>query len=339
MSKISHFDEKYGKIIKSSVKFMNMSQQIFEEDYVVERCYERLTSPKLMPIILIKNKVREEMANFLRKQKFIEISPVIISPLTDPLAHPIFEGGISYYGSKYYLTRSMIFHKQMALLAFKKIFCFSPNVRLELKEKAGSGRHLIEFTQLDLEIRDASREEIMKLGERLVIHVLTKVKKDCKKELELLGQSLHIPSPPFKRIKFEEAYSKYGERYEDILSRKEKEPFWIVDFPIWKREFYDREYEDKEGFLADMDLIYPEGYGEALSGGEREYEYEKIIERMEKSGVDIKKFSFYLEMVKKGLHPSAGFGIGLERLVKFICGLSDIQYAILFPKIPGECCI
>ena len=279
------------------------------------------------------------MANCLRAQKFIEISPVIISPLTDPLAHPIFEGDISYYENKYYLTRSMIFHKQMALLAFKKIFCFSPNVRLELKEKAKSRRHLIEFTQLDLEVRHASREEIMELGERLIIHVLTKVKKHCKKELELLRRRLHIPSRPFKRILFEEAYAKYGEEYEDIISKEEKEPFWIIDFPIWKREFYDREYEDKEGFLADMDLIYPEGYGEGLSGGEREYEYEKIIERMEKSGMDMGEFSFYLEMVKKGLHPSAGFGIGLERLVKFICGLNDIQYAILFPKIPGECCI
>lgn len=316
-----------------------MRQQIFEEHDVVEKCYERLTSSKLMPIILIKNKIREEMANFLRAQKFIEISPVIISPLTDPLAHPIFEGDISYYDNKYYLTRSMIFHKQMALLAFEKIFCFSPNVRLELKEKAKSRRHLVEFTQLDLEVRHASREEIMELGEKLIIHVIAKVKKDCKEELESLGRRLHVPSRPFKRILFEEAYAEYGEKYEDIISKEEEKPFWIVDFPIWKREFYDREYDNKEGFLADMDLIYPEGYGEGLSGGEREYEYGKIIERMEKSGMDMRKFSFYLEMVKKGLYPSAGFGIGLERLVKFICGVNDIQYAILFPKIPGECCI
>ncbi|KAA0003331.1 MAG: asparagine synthetase [Thermoplasmata archaeon] len=306
---------------------------------VVEKCYKRLTWKNLVPIISIKDKIREEMANFLRREGFIEISPVIISPITDPLAHPIFEGGISYYGDKYYLTRSMIFHKQMALLAFKKIFCFSPNIRLELKEKAKSRRHLTEFTQLDLEVREASREEIMELGEKMLIHILTKVKKCCKKELELLGRDLCIPSRPFKRIPFEEAYAKYGEEYESIISKDENGPFWIVDFPIWKREFYDKEYEDKEGYLIDMDLIYPEGYGEALSGGEREYKHERIIERMKKSGMDMEKFSFYLEIVKKGLYPSAGFGIGLERLVKFICGLNDIQYAILFPKIPGEYCI
>jgi len=283
--------------------------------------------------------IRYTMAEFLQNNEFIEIPPVIISPVTDPLAHPIFNGEISYYDNKYYLTRSMIFHKQMALLAFDKIFCFSPNIRLELAEKARTGRHLFEFTQLDLEVKGASREEVMKLAEEMLIEVLKKAKECCNPELEKFGRELQIPSRPFKRISFEEAYNEYGKEYEEILSFEATEPFWIVDFPKWKREFYDREYEDKEGWLADMDLIYPEGFGEALSGGEREYEYERIVKRIQDSKMDPKEYLFYLEIAKRGLPPSAGFGIGIERLTRYICGLKDIKYTTPFPKIPGKYCI
>ena len=283
--------------------------------------------------------IRHTMTEFLSSRDFIEIPPVVISPVTDPLAHPIFDGEIRYYDNKYYLTRSMIFHKQMALLAFDKIFCFSPNIRFELAEKARTHRHLFEFTQLDLEIKMANREKVMKLAEEMLIYVFKKIKETCEPELEKLGRELKIPSRPFKRIGFEEAYTEYGEDYEEILSAEATEPFWIVDFPKWKREFYDRESEEKKGWLADMDLIYPEGFGEALSGGEREYEYEKIIKRIQESGVSEKEYILYLEVAKQGLPPSAGFGIGIERLTRYICGLGDIRYATLFPKIPGKYCI
>jgi len=301
--------------------------------------YRFLKDERIRYIVRIRATIHHAMAEFLQNKGFVEIPPVIISPITDPLSHPIFDGEIKYYGNKYYLTRSMIFHKQMALIAFDKIFCFSPNIRLELAEKAKTGRHLFEFTQLDLEMKMVSRDEVMKLAEEMLIDVFKKVKSTCKHELENLGRSLKIPSPPFKRIKFEEAYKEYGEDYEEILSNEATEPFWIVDFPKWKREFYDREYEDRKGWLADMDLIYPEGFGEALSGGEREYEYEKIVKRIQESGESEKDYIFYLDVARQGLPPSAGFGIGIERLTSYICGLEDIRYATLFPKIPGKYCI
>ena len=118
-----------------------------------------------------------------------------------------------------------------------------------------------------------------------------------------------------------------------------KEPIWIVDMPLKNREFYDKEYVNKPGYLKDMDLIYPEGYGEALSGGEREYEYELIKKRILKKGQALTQFKKYLELAKGDLPPSAGFGIGIERLTRFICGLKRIEEASLFPKIPGKECI
>lgn len=88
-----------------------------------------------------------------------------------------------------------------------------------------------------------------------------------------------------------------------------------------------------------MDLLYPEGYGEALSGGEREYDGQRLQERMQQSGCCPSDFGPYVDLVKAGVHPSAGFGIGLERLVRYLCVFPDIRQATLSPKIPGHCCL
>ena len=165
------------------------------------------------------------------------------------------------------------------------------------------------------------------------------VRKTCKKELKELGREIKIPKTPFKQFAYEEAYEKYGEDFEKKLSEEHKEPIWVVDIPLKCREFYDKENPEKPGYLRDMDLIYPEGYGEALSGGEREYEYERIKTRIHKKGQTLVKFKEYVKLAKDGLPASAGFGIGIERLTRFICGLDKIEDTSLFPKVPGKHCI
>ncbi|HDM05663.1 MAG TPA: hypothetical protein ENG34_00100, partial [Candidatus Aenigmarchaeota archaeon] len=119
------------------------------------------------------------------------------------------------------------------------------------------------------------------------------------------------------------------------ISLSQEEPFFITDYPKEARGFYYIEHEEKPGFLKDFDLLYPEGYGEAVSGGEREYRYEKVTERMKETGEDPRKYSWYLDMLKYGIPKSAGFGIGLERLTRYICGLEKIWEATPFPKLPG----
>jgi len=290
-------------------------------------------------ILKIQSEIRKVLGEVLRKKDFIEISPVILSPITDPLNHPVAPASINCYGKEYSITQSMIFHKQMALRTLEKIFIFSPNVRLESLERTDTGRHLFEFTQLDLELKDAEREDIMNLCEELFISVIKAVKKNCKKELRMLERELKVPTAPFKKIKYEDAYKKYGEDFEQIISKIHKEPVWIVDLPLTNREFYDREDPERPGVLRDMDLIYPEGYGEALSGGEREYQYERIKQRILKKGQKLSQFKEYLEIAKENLPRSAGFGIGIERLTWYICGLKRIEEVSLFPKIPGKHCI
>jgi len=294
---------------------------------------------KNQSVLKIQSEIRRILADHLRSKSFIEISPVIISPITDPLNHPTSPQNVICYGKQYHLTQSMIFHKQLAMRSLEKIFVFSPNIRTEPPDRRNTKRHLFEFTQLDLEVRNANREDMMKLCEELLIDVIKRIKKDCKNELKILGRTLRTPKTPFIKIKYEDAYRQYGDDFETKISKTHKEPVWIVDLPLTSREFYDREDPESPGVLRDMDLIYPEGYGEALSGGERECQYERIKKRILKKGNKLSQFKEYLKLAKDDLPPSAGFGIGIERLTWYICGLKRIEETTLFPKIPGKHCI
>ena len=287
-------------------------------------------------ILEITSQVLAAAREFLAREGFVEILPVVIAPVTDPLRHNTDRALIQAYGTTWHLTRSMIFHKQAAVRACERIFSFSPNIRLEPPEWGKTGRHLFEFVQLDLEVRDATRDEVIDLGERLFTYVLEKVRAVCSLELRRLGRKLPRFQHPFPRISYAEARARYGDGFEERLSAEVDSPVWVVDFPIEAREFYDREDPARPGMLLDMDLVYPEGYGEALSGGEREHEYERILGRIRAQGLDPAAYGPLLSLAQEGLPPSAGFGIGIERWVRFLTGLPHVRETRLFPRVPGE---
>lgn len=286
-------------------------------------------------VLIIKDRIMQAGGTYLRSQGFTEILPVLLSPITDPLHHETYGGTVDYYGTPFQLTRSMILHKQLALRTLPKIFCFSPNVRMEPAERAVHGRYLAEFVQLDLEVRDASRDDVIAIAEGLVVSVLEQVVTHCRHELELLGREIGVPSAPFTRITYDEAQREFGTPFDDALSATLASPAWVIDFPRTVREFYDREDPKRIDTLLDMDLMYPEGFGEALSGGERENEFPRIVRRLEQDGIELDRFRVYLDEVERGVPASAGFGIGIERLTRFVAGLDRIEDARLFAKTPG----
>jgi asparaginyl-tRNA synthetase len=306
------------------------------DSVIVENLHEHLTDKKVQKAIEIQSDIRAYLGNFFREHGFIEVPPVIISPITDPLNHPVLDPSIDYYGMKYGLTKSMIFHKQILAKELGSIFTFSPNIRLETPEKEHTGRHLSEFTQIDVEKRDASREEMMSLVEDLMVGLIDHIIKTRPSDLQFFGRKLKVPQKPFRIFKFLDAEKEYGEEFEAVLSSRMSEPFWIVDIPLKNREFYDMESDSHPGLLKDMDLIYPEGFGEGLSGGEREFLQDRIKERIRKKGQSEEQFKWILAYSSKGLAPSAGFGIGIERLTRYICGFKRIEDTHPFPKTPGK---
>ncbi|MCL5888702.1 MAG: asparagine synthetase A [Candidatus Thermoplasmatota archaeon] len=306
------------------------------QETVTYELKEHLKSERLKIALEVNTLIRRKMSDILVKEGFIEIPPVIFSSVTDPLNHPVYDPTFDYEGTRYSLTKSMIFHKQMIVQAIPKVYTFSPNVRLETADKAKSGRHLLEFTQLDLEMLDSTREDAMKIGEKLVSGAIKEVTEKMPGKLKILGRELHVPKTPFKVYKYTEAKEKYGKDFEQTLSELEKEPFWIIDIPLKEREFYDREKDDEKGILRDMDLMYPEGFNEAISGGEREYEIERIKERILAKGQTFEQFKWFLDYAEGGLRLSSGFGIGIERLIRYICGFERIEETHPFPKTPGK---
>ena len=294
------------------------------------------TDGERVAVLTLSSEIVRAAGAFLRGEGFLEILPVLLSPITDPLHHETYAGNVDFYGAPFQLMKSMIFHKQIALRAVPRIFCFSPNVRMEQPVRAALGRYLAEFVQLDLEVRDASRNDVMALGEGLVLAVLEAVRERCPRELARLGRNLRTPTAPFSRIRYADAVARFGEPFDDALSASIDAPTWVVDFPRRVREFYDREDPARPDTLLDMDLIYPEGYGEALSGGEREHELPRILDRLRRDGISVDRVSAYLAYVEEGVPRSAGFGIGVERLTRYIAGLDRIEDARLFPKTPGD---
>ncbi len=300
----------------------------------VEKSLEHIGKEEMADIMRIQSAAMKAVHAYMWEKGVLMSTPVMLSTVTDPLNHQIHDSSIKYKGKKLELTKSMILHKQLAISRgnIKGIYIVSPNVRLERDEDAESGRHLLEFSQVDIELRDATLEDFMRFMEELYVHVVKYVKSECTPELERLGRELTVPSE-FKVYKSGELEREYGPDYEKIVSRRESAPFWILGH---KREFYDK--EDKEsGEHINYDFVYPEGFGEALSGGEREHEYKRILEKMEERGTKPEDFAPYLHAAQLGaLVPSAGGGFGVERLVRFLCGKKHIREVVLFPKVPGE---
>jgi len=265
--------------------------------------------------------------------------PVALSQSTDPLwpdpgASIEKRIEVDIYGKTVRTTASMIIHKLIASsLAYPKLFILSPNIRIEKAERAKTGKHIYEFTQLDFEARDASTKDVMTLVEEVICNLLKSLKQDMKDELTLLCRcgTLEIPERPFKVYDRQGLEAKYGADWEEGIAQETSDPVWVTNIP---REFYD--FEDfKTGKWDNYDLFLPQ-YGEVLSGAKREWEYEKVLKKIERDDVDKANYALVLKLAQQGkLKPTAGGGIGMERLVGWISGVKHIAETQPFPRVPG----
>lgn len=314
---------------------------------------EHLGSPVTRKVLRIQQRIVGAARAYLTGDGFDELLPPIIGPVTDPGARGSKQVDIDYYGHRYKLMTSAILYKQASLTAFEKIFYIAPNVRLEPLETASTGRHLVEFHQIDVEIVGATRDQAMAVAEDLVKYVLRDVSAVMAAELDALGRDREplerAASGPFDSY----AYSTLAAWLEELgsaqrrpgteidweaealLSKASARPFFVTGYPKGSRGFYDREDRDRPGMLRSFDLLAPEGYGELCSGSEREHEYATIVTRIRETGENPSKYRWYLDMAREGIPASAGFGLGLERLTRYIAGLHSTWQACAYPKVPG----
>jgi len=209
----------------------------------------------------------------------------------------------------------------------------SPNIRIEKSERGKTGKHIYEFNQLDFEMRDAESKDVFALVEDAICTLVKDLKKNMKDDLTTIGRCETVTDvvAPFKVLDREDLEAKYGATWEADIAAEITQPVWITNIP---REFYD--FEDfTTGKWDNYDLFMPQ-FGEVLSGAKREYEYDKIITKIERDDVRKENYSLIIKMAKEGrLKPTAGAGIGLERIIGWVTGVKHIAECQPFPRVPG----
>jgi asparaginyl-tRNA synthetase len=289
-------------------------------------------------IFALQTEIFSAFTDRLVEKGFSWILPVTLSKSTDPL-WPDPDASIEkriqleVYGENVKTMQSMIVHKRILVsLGPEKFFILSPNVRIEKRERAKTGRHLYEFTQLDIEIAHAKMQDVFRLFEELIKTSISRVREKRGKELQVLGRDLIAPDTPFRICERTSLEEEYGKNWVQTISEKSKSPVWVTDLP---REFYDFQ-DEATGAWRNYDLILPEGYGEVISGAEREYDYGKIIRKLERDGLDTRDYESMLRLAKDGaLKPSAGAGLGIERFLAYVCGVEHVADVQPFPRVPG----
>jgi asparaginyl-tRNA synthetase len=322
------------------------------ESYLPPAPGVHLTSPTTRAALLIQQEALAAARKFLRGLGLVEMLPPLVGPVTDPGTRGSKQIDVDYYGHRYKLMTSGILYKQASLLTFDGLFFIAPNIRVEPPETCSTQRHLAEFHQIDVEIAGTSRSAVMDIACELLRAVVQQVLDTRAAELTQLGRDPAMLSElldqPFDVLTHSEAVTALHElqhpqspdaeidwQGEELLSHKASRPFFITDYPKGSRGFYDRESELRPGTLTNFDLIAPGGFGELVSGSEREWDYATIVTRIRETGENPAKYRWYLDIVREGIPASAGFGMGLERLTRFLTGLRSVWQVSAYPKVPG----
>ncbi len=306
-----------------------------------------LRNPKNLAVFIIEAKVNEAFEEYLRSNGYIQVAtPAILGGISEG-GSEVFK--IDYFGKDAFLRQDPQLHRQLAIAGgLDKIYDLGPNWRAEMSH---TPRHLCEHRACAVEFGFMSDESDMeRVEEALLAYALMKVSKECKAELEVLGKTVEPPSLPFPEVRFPEIYDllkEYGKKpeygqdldreSEQILAKhvkeKEKHDFFFVNrFPFKVKPFYVMRFYDDPQWARSVDLIY-RGI-ELSSGGQREHNYEKLIEQVKIKGLNENEISWFTRHFKYGVPPHGGFCVGIERTVMPMLGVENIREVSLFPRTP-----
>lgn len=316
-------------------------------DFLLSNRHLWLRSKRQWAILRIRNKIILAINEFLQNNDFVRIDTPIITPSACEGTTTLFD--IDYFGEKAYLSQSGQLYLEAAIGSMGRCYDFGPVLRAE---KSKTRRHLIEFWMMDAEAAFVDFAGILKVEEDMIYFILQKVLKNCVRELQIIERdisNLTSIKPPFPRINYKEAVkilnklgsdiksgSDFGNDDETILMNHFKTPVFITHYPSSVKAFYAmKDPRDNNCALA-ADLLAPEGYGEIIGGGEREWNYEKLAEEIKKRNFDVQDYNWYLDLRRYGSVPHSGFGIGLERMVAWVCKLSHVRETIPFPRLLGR---
>ncbi|MDO8538699.1 MAG: asparagine--tRNA ligase [archaeon] len=312
------------------------------EEFLLNVRHLWLRSGKMTAINKIRHTILFSIRQWHDANGFFEISPAIITPNACEGGTTLFP--LDYFGEKRFLSQSAQMYAEVMIFSLEKVFGLTPSFRAE---KSKTARHLTEYWHLEGEIAWGNMFDMMKYIEEMVAFICQQVGKRNPKELELLGRNpeelLKIKTP-FKKITYDEALDLLKKentilpwgadlsiKEEKIIAEKEKQPFFVYGYPTAIKSFYVKEQVDPKKCFS-FDLMGGEGYGEMCTGGQREDVIENMVKKLKKEKIPIENYEWYLDLRRYGSVPHSGYGLGIERLIYWMCKLDTIKDAIPFPR-------
>ena len=314
-------------------------------DFLLDHRHLWIRTPRQASILRIRAEAIRAARNFMDGQGYTLTDAPVFTPAACEGTTTLFE--VNYIDDqKAYLTQSGQLYVEATAAALGKVYTFGPTFRAE---KSKTRRHLTEFWMLEPEAAYCHLEDMIHLGEGLVSAMVQSVVKNRARELETLERDiakLEKVVPPFPRVSYDEAVkilqkagnpTKWGDDFggdeETLISRDFDKPVVIHRYPAAMKAFYMESDPQRPDLALSFDVIAPEGGGEIIGGGERQSSYETLVRRIREHQLPEEAFRWYLDLRRYGSVPHAGFGLGLERTVAWICGTEHVREVIPFPRM------
>jgi asparaginyl-tRNA synthetase len=314
-------------------------------DYLLDRRHLWIRSERQQAILRIRHEIINAVRDFFNHRGFILADTPIFTPAAC-------EGTTTLFPAQYfedqtaYLTQSGQLYNEANAMALGRVYCFGPTFRAE---KSKTRRHLTEFWMVEPEMAYANLDDVMELAESLVVSVVGRVLEKRGRELKALDRDttkLESVQPPFPRITYDEAVRRlqaqglpiqwggdFGGPDETAISEMYDRPVMVHRYPAAVKAFYMKPDPERLELALGVDVLAPEGHGEIIGGGERLADLDLLLKRIEEHKLPREAFEWYLDLRRYGSVPHGGFGMGIERVVAWICGLEHVRETIPYPRM------
>jgi len=313
-------------------------------EFLMDERHLWIRSTRQRAILKIRHEIIKGVRDFFDDNGFTLADTPILTPAACEGTSTLFE--VKYFDETAFLTQSGQLYGEAMAMALGRVYNFGPTFRAE---KSKTRRHLTEFWMVEPEVAYATVEDTMDLAEQMISFVVGRVVLKRKEELKVLERDiskLEKIVPPFPRISYDDAVgilqkngseiqwgSDFGGGDETIISNQFDKPVMVHRYPTAIKAFYMEPDPARPDVALCVDVLAPEGYGEIIGGGQRMSSYDLLVQRIEEHKLPREAFEWYLDLRKFGSVPHAGFGMGIERAVTWICGLEHVRETIAFPRM------
>jgi asparaginyl-tRNA synthetase len=305
-----------------------------------------IRSSRQHAILRVRSEVESACRDFFHERGFVLFDAPILTPTSCEGTTNLFE--LDYFGErKAYLTQSGQLYAEAGALAFGKVYCFGPTFRAE---KSKTRRHLTEFWMVEPEVAYCDLDGDMELAEQFVSYIVGRVLQRRGAELKTLERDTtklqSAAQLPYPRISYDEAIERlknkgvavnwgddFGGDEETALSEEFDRPVMVHRYPTACKAFYMKQDPARPDVALCVDMLAPEGHGEIIGGGQREDDYETLRTKITSHGLPLEPFEWYLDLRRYGSVPHAGFGMGIERMTGWLCGINHIRETVPFPRL------